>query len=238
MFFQELFFSNLPLDTYPEFFARIVVACFCGGMIGYERSRRMKAAGIRTHSLIAAACALLVVISKYGFADLTESAGAIYESVKGADPSRIASQVISGVSFLGAGVIFVKGGSVKGLTTAAGIWATAAVGMAIGSGMHALGLFSTILVLTLQIVFHILSVGDDAYMNREITIEMNRSDHIKDDLSKLFSDYNIQVVSSKITNEGNDRLVLHLSVRMTKDLPFQEALQFMEDHPYIKSLTT
>lgn len=238
MLFQEMFARILPASVYPELFARIVAACICGAIIGFERSKRMKAAGIRTHSLIAAAAALLMIISKYGFADLTTETGVIYESVRGADPSRIASQIISGVSFLGAGVIFVKSGSIRGLTTAAGIWATAAVGMAIGAGMYYLGVFATVLVLTLQIVFHKLSVGDDAYMNRELAIELTKSDHMLEDITELFNQYEIQVISSKITKETNERMILHLSVRMTKELTFIDALRFLEEHTYIKSITT
>ena len=101
----------------------------CGSVIGLERSRRLKGAGIRTHSVVAAASCLLMIISKYGFTDLVVS-GMEFAGTKGADPSRIAAQIVSGVSFLGVGIIYrdVRYAT-KGLTTAAGIWAVAAIGM-------------------------------------------------------------------------------------------------------------
>ena len=122
-----------------DYLIRIVVACLCGGLVGLERTKRLKEAGIRTHIIVALGAALIMVVSKYGFAD-----------VGGADASRIASNVITGISFLGAGVIFVRGGSVKGLTTAAGLWTTGVIGLAIGSGYYELGLLGTALVLVAE----------------------------------------------------------------------------------------
>lgn len=88
-----------------DFFARIILACICGACIGFERSRRFKEAGIRTHIIVCCAAALLMIVSKYGFADLTGSLGDVFNGTRGADPARVAAQVVSGVSFLGAGVI-------------------------------------------------------------------------------------------------------------------------------------
>ena len=153
--------SCFPLSYYPELFLRLVVACVCGAIIGFERTKRQKAAGIRTHCLIAATSALMMILSKYAFTDMTKDMEALYESSRGADPSRIASQIVSGVSFLGAGVIFVKGGTIKGLTTAAGIWATCAIGMAVGSGMYLLAIFTTVMVVLLQMILHRMTGDGD-----------------------------------------------------------------------------
>ena len=101
-------------------------------MIGFERSKRLKEAGVRTHCMVAFGAALMMIISKYGFADLTEGNIFLY-GTRGADASRIAAQVVSGIGFLGAGVIFKTGISIKGLTTAAGLWTTSAIGMALGA---------------------------------------------------------------------------------------------------------
>ena len=110
-----------------EFFIRIVLAAILGALVGLERSKRQKEAGVRTHCIIACTSALFMILSKYAFVDLVGVDG-----LRGADPARIAAQVVSGISFLGAGVIFKNGNSIRGLTTAAGMWGTAAVGMAIG----------------------------------------------------------------------------------------------------------
>lgn len=112
-----------------EFFIRIVLAAVLGALVGLERSKRQKEAGVRTHCIIACTSALFMILSKYAFVDLVSVNG-----LRGADPARIAAQVVSGISFLGAGVIFKNGNSIRGLTTAAGMWGTAAVGMAIGAG--------------------------------------------------------------------------------------------------------
>lgn len=110
----------IPYILEAEFFLRIVLASVCGILIGFERSKRLKEAGVRTHCMVACGAALMMIVSKYGFADLVQEAGVYLYGTKGADASRIASQVVSGVGFLGAGVIFRTGVSIKGLTTAAG----------------------------------------------------------------------------------------------------------------------
>ena len=127
-----------------EFVFRIVISALCGSAIGYERTNRNKGAGIRTHAIVALASALMMIISKYSFSD-----------VGNYDASRVASQIVSGVGFLGAGLIFVRNNSIiSGLTTAAGIWGTSGVGMAIGSGQYFIGIFSTLLIVSIQIYFH------------------------------------------------------------------------------------
>lgn len=130
-----------------HFVFRLIVASICGIAIGFERKRRAKEAGIRTHCLVACASALMMILSKYAFDDLSG------EFIK-LDPSRIASGVASGIGFLGAGMIFVYKRTISGLTTAAGIWATAGVGLAIGSGMYVLGLAATFMILMVQYALH------------------------------------------------------------------------------------
>lgn len=128
-----------------EYMLRMVIAALCGGIIGYERSRRRKEAGLRTHIIVAVGSALLMIVSKYGFMDVLTIPG------MRADASRVASNVITGISFLGAGVIFVRDASIKGLTTAAGLWAMAGVGLAIGAGLYSVGIFATVLIMVIQI---------------------------------------------------------------------------------------
>ena len=124
-----------------EFFFRILLAGVFGAAIGFERTRRFKEAGIRTHVIVCTASALMMLVSKYGFVDFP-APGGLFSEMRPADPARIAAQVVTGISFLGAGVIFKNGSTVKGLTTAAGIWATAGIGLAVGAGMYWLGLFT------------------------------------------------------------------------------------------------
>ena len=128
---------------------RIIIAGVCGGIIGLERRNRSKEAGIRTHFIVACASALMMIISKYGFTDMVGADG-----IRSADGARIAAQVVSGIGFLGAGMIFVHKNTVTGLTTAAGIWATSGVGMAIGGGMYIVGITSSVLIVVAQIILH------------------------------------------------------------------------------------
>ncbi|MBO5454605.1 MAG: MgtC/SapB family protein [Clostridia bacterium] len=126
----------------------MIVACLCGIAIGIERKNRAKEAGIRTHCIVACASALMMIVSKYGFFDIGET------GMKVTDASRIASQVVSGVGFLGAGIIFVQRQTVKGLTTAAGIWATSGIGLALGAGMYSVGIVATMIILVMQYTLH------------------------------------------------------------------------------------
>lgn len=136
-----------------EYLLRIFIAALCGAMIGYERKNRAKEAGIRTHCLVAMGAALMMIVSKYAFFDV------LAPNFKGAadiklDPSRVASNIANGIGFLGAGMIFVQKRTVTGLTTAAGIWATSGIGMAIGSGMYFIGISASAVVLLMQIFLH------------------------------------------------------------------------------------
>jgi uncharacterized membrane protein YhiD involved in acid resistance len=115
--------------------ARITLAFVLGGIVGFERERSRRPAGLRTHMLVAAGSACFTVASIYGFDDL----GTIR------DPARLAAQIITGIGFLGAGTIFRSRGTVRGLTTASSIWITAAIGIAAGLGMFVVALFSTLL---------------------------------------------------------------------------------------------
>ena len=137
-----------------EYIIRILLACLCGGALGYERKRRKKEAGIRTHTIVAIGASLIMIISKYGFLDIQATAG------YGVDVTRIASNVVTGISFLGAGVIFVKKEVVRGLTTAAGLWTTAGISLAFGAGMYVLGIFCTMLILFIQFI-HFRKVGQN-----------------------------------------------------------------------------
>ena len=129
--------------------ARMILASCCGLCIGIERTNRLKDAGMRTHLIVCMGAALMMLISKYGFFDIST----LSEFFK-ADVSRIASSVVSGVGFLGAGIIFVRNRSITGLTTAAGIWATAGIGMAMGAGLYLIALAGTIIIISAQSLLH------------------------------------------------------------------------------------
>lgn len=124
-----------------DFVIRLAVAGLLGALIGLEREFRAKEAGLRTHFLVAVGSALMMIVSKYGFFDLLSNSHTSF------DPSRVAAQVVSGVGFLGAGTIILQRHVVRGLTTAAGIWATSGIGLTIGAGMYVIGISGTVLAL-------------------------------------------------------------------------------------------
>ena len=146
-----------------EFLVKMILATSMGAIIGFERKSRNKEAGIRTHAIVALASALMIIVSKYGFFDVGEY-----------DAARVAAQVVSGIGFLGAGLIFIKNNAVNGLTTAAGVWATAGIGLAMGAGLYAVAVFGTLLIVIVQILMH-----KDTFLNKDhltITFEIGLED--------------------------------------------------------------
>ena len=139
-----------------DFILRLFVASLLGGLIGLEREYREKAAGLRTHFLVALGSALFMIVSAYGFD------GALTNSQMRLDVSRIASQVVTGIGFIGAGTIIFQKNAIHGLTTAAGVWVTAAIGLACGSGMYLLALVASLLVLIgLEAFNYLLKILED-----------------------------------------------------------------------------
>lgn len=126
-----------------EYIVNITVAAFLGGLIGLEREYRSKEAGFRTHFLVGLGASLFMVLSLHGFDNYQPAGGAIIQR----DPARLAAQVVSGIGFIGGGIIIFQKNVVKGLTTAAGLWVTSAIGMTAGVGMYELAAVATVLVI-------------------------------------------------------------------------------------------
>ncbi|RLJ69785.1 putative Mg2+ transporter-C (MgtC) family protein [Hydrogenivirga caldilitoris] len=180
---QEL---NFLLESYPfpiwEGLLRILLAMFLGSIIGLERERRKQPAGFRTHAVLALGSSLLSIVSIY--------IPTVYGTGVNVDPSRIASQVVSGIGFLGAGAILRMGVSVKGLTTAASLWTTAGIGLAVGAGMYSLSVFSTLVLL---IVLSLMSKFEKEFLSKKSkTVKV-----VAQELSGVFEEL------SKVLEEGN-----------------------------------
>lgn len=135
-------FPQIAFDTGM---LRLAVALILGAAIGFERERGERAAGMRTHALVCVGSALIMIVSAYGFSDLPSSSNVSL------DPSRIAAQVVSGIGFLGAGVILLREEIVRGLTTAAGLWFVAGIGLACGGGLLRLAVVATALALVILV---------------------------------------------------------------------------------------
>lgn len=227
-FFGDVITWNMALD----FFLRMIVSCACGFAIGAERASRFKEAGIRTHVLVAVTACALMILSKYGFADLVSSQNEAF-GIRGADPSRIAAQIVSGVGFLGAGVIFKTGNSIKGLTTAAGIWATAAIGMAIGSGMYYLGVFGTVIIMVLQYVMHRFPYGVDGYATNVVSITVAPAEEQDRIIQRLMSDLDMKVTETGIHKHPNGNMTYNLTVLSTEFITYEDCKKYMEEYPEI-----
>jgi putative Mg2+ transporter-C (MgtC) family protein len=151
---------------------RLVLAAVLGGLVGVERERLEWAAGMRTHALVSLGSALFMVVSIFGFSDILTEQHVIL------DPSRVAAQVASGIGFIGAGTIILRREIVKGLTTAASIWAVAAVGLAVGGGMFVASVAATVLALAILVLAK--SVKTRLFPNRKarfvtLVIDQNTS---------------------------------------------------------------
>ncbi len=126
----------------------IFIACVLGGVIGFERERHGRAAGLRTHILVSAGAAVFTIIS----IDLPLLVPSfVHQYTQNIDPGRIAAQIVTGIGFLGAGAIIKEGFTIRGLTTAASLWVVAAIGMAAGAGAHLIAIFSTVISLAILV---------------------------------------------------------------------------------------
>lgn len=210
--------SQFSVGQNIDFFIRILVACLCGGCIGVERSKRFKEAGIRTHIIVCCGAALMMMVSKYAFADLSDATGELLFGTKGADPSRIASQVVNGISFLGAGVIFKHGSSIKGLTTAAGLWATAGIGLAIGAGMYPVALFTTAVMVVLQILMHKFVVGADSVTDCHMQFTLENTAEFSEAFDEFIRDHKMRVANMKIVYSADGYMSYDVLVKTPRDL--------------------
>lgn len=214
-----------------ELLLRITLAGVMGAAIGLEREKRFKEAGLRTHFLVAVGSAVVMIISKYAFDDVIVKDGIRL------DPARVAAQVVSGVGFLGAGMILVQRQAIHGLTTAAGIWATAGIGLAIGSGMYGVAIFATILVLIgLELLkrFFRFALPEKYHLK----LEMNSKENISEVIAKL-SEINIEVKQYDVklkSNQSNQKVTIELYLDHPKNVKKNTITQHIQMLPGIVSI--
>ena len=189
-----------------DFVWRLVLAALFGTIIGLDREYRVKEAGFRTHFLVSLGSALMMIVSQYGFSEILTHDGVSL------DPSRIAAQVVSGIGFIGAGTIIFNHQIVRGLTTAASLWATAGIGLTAGAGMSWLALAATILTLValegLSLVFR--SLG-----SRRMVVVFSASDRagVADTLDRIRTD-GYMVVSYEVVPQvvGGDGITYRVTM--------------------------
>ncbi|MBD5379944.1 MAG: MgtC/SapB family protein [Bacteroides sp.] len=167
---------------------KLILSLLLGSIVGFERKRKGQSAGVRTFALISMGATLAMILSIYVPQE--------YLGLKNGDPGRIAAQVLSGIGFLGAGAIIQMKGSVRGLTTAAGIWMVATIGLAVGVGLYVLSFIATLLIMFILVIIenieHKINVGSSS---RIIRIKV---DEIVEDINeyrKILAKYNIPLVN-------------------------------------------
>ncbi|WP_144108229.1 MgtC/SapB family protein [Paraburkholderia sp. BCC1886] len=152
-----------------ELVGRLVISAALGSVIGIERERLSWAAGLRTHMLVCVGSTLIMIVSAYGFSEVLREGVVL-------DPSRMAAQVVSGIGFLGAGAILARGEVIRGLTTAASVWAVAGVGLAVGGGLYTAAIAATVVMLIILAGIKPLEkrfIGNR--QRRELTVYTNRN---------------------------------------------------------------
>ncbi|WP_274653607.1 MgtC/SapB family protein [Paenibacillus humicola] len=212
-----------------EYLLRIVLAGVCGIVIGYERKSRMKEAGIRTHFVVAIGAALMMVVSKYGFGDMTGSASVAL------DPSRVAAQVVSGIGFLGAGMIFMQRQTVKGLTTAAGLWATAGIGMAIGSGLFVIGIGVTVLIVAAQLLLHSHFSWLATPKTDQLAIRLANEPGAVGRIEQLLRGKDVAILTFH-AEKGVSDIQLDITVRMPAGMEAEQLLPLIQDAAFVHTV--
>ena len=236
MTFFSMTMDDFTAVHWSELLLRLVVAALCGSLVGLERSRRFKDAGIRTHSLVACAAALLMIVSKYGFTDL-EQAGVFFPGTRGADPARIAAQVVSGVSFLGAGIIYRdRNFTTKGLTTAAGIWAVAAIGLAVGAGLYLVGVFTTVYIVILQYFLHKIAVGNERNSDVHLDLVLNNGSTYQQRLMDKLKEWDALVMETQMRREDETHTRYILSLKLNMDITDDMLYQVLSENGEISSI--
>lgn len=207
-----------------EFILRVFIAAILGAIIGFEREYRAKEAGVRTHFLVAMGSALFMILSQYGFGDMLDAPSISL------DPSRIASQVVTGIGFIGAGTIIFQKHMIKGLTTAAGLWVTSAIGLACGAGMYLLATTATLLVLIcLETIYFILHRFGSR--NISVTISTDKRDKISRVLNRLRDDA-VEIDSYEMKEQqsanGTTRFIVAMELLVKRNKYQEQIIDFMD----------
>lgn len=220
-----------------QFVFRIFLAGICGMIIGLERKNRSKEAGIRTHFVVACGAALMMVVSKYAFFDVISKG--IYEGVEvRLDPSRIASTIASGIGFLGAGMIFVHRNTITGLTTAAGIWATSGVGMAIGAGLYSIGICATLIILLAQIILHKNFRWIRLPKSKVLVIKGVNEENFQESITKKLGELSISIRDVSIDSDSENNIRKYtFHIEMPYDVTEESVVSILPYQVSLKSGT-
>ena len=205
-----------------QYLISVLLAVVLGFAIGYERKLRFKEAGIRTHTIVCAGSALIMVVSKYGFGDSVET-----------DASRVAAQIVSGIGFLGAGIIIYRKHEIHGLTTAAGVWATSGVGMATGAGLYIIAVGATAILIGVQCLFHINCKLFRTKKYFQIKICFISDSTENDKIKELFQ---TDRFNRLVIERNGTETIYHATLNTDKEYSSQRLGEIMAENSFIKSI--
>lgn len=223
------FLQSFKLESVLPYLLDLVTAVICGAAIGIERTLRQKEAGIRTHIIVALGSALIMVVSKYGFFDIVG-----YADHVNLDGARLAAQVVTGISFLGAGIIVYKG-TVKGLTTAAGVWTTAGIGLAAGAGMYGIAIYSTLILLIVQIVVHKL-LPVESTSTATISVKLRDDVEAIGAVSSILAENGYTIISSTV-EKRNEKFICLFTIRAKSHINPDDINRILSGNEFVISVS-
>jgi putative Mg2+ transporter-C (MgtC) family protein len=209
---------------------RVSVAAGLGLLIGIERESRGQLAGMRTHALVAMGAALFAIVGAYGFPEMSRGPNV--------DPMRVAAQIVSGIGFIGAGAILRDGGSVRGITTAAGLWASAAIGMAAGAGLYMTGALGGILLVAVLVGLRALrdrGLIPTAGGPELVTVGYRRGHGTMIHIVRMIEKAGCRLDGLEI-RDGPDRRTVHVSLHVRDQRRLRDCLGALEQLPEIEEI--
>ena len=221
------FYLGDQAGFYISMIIRLIVACLLGGVIGFEREHVHRPAGLRTHILVCVGSALVMVTSEFIYYQ--------YSSHVNVDPARLGAQVISGIGFLGAGTIIKEGISVKGLTTAASLWAVSCIGIAVGIGFYSGAIISTVIIFLILVVIK----KTQGKMSTQKTTRLFIHTQIKrgevNELSRIITELGVKIKKTDfITSERDGEMVLRFTLDISNQIPMAELIEAILCHEHVR----
>lgn len=211
----------MPWDLVLKISLSLLLALALGFAIGFERKMRFKEAGMRTHTIVCMGACLYMLISIYAFGDKS-------------DPARVAAQIVPGIGFIGAGIIFYHKEVVRGLTTAAGIWATAAIGMAVGAGWYIVSVIATVAIILIQCIMHLPFGFFHSRKFVKINVVFKDEDgEVSEKLKTLFAVERFNKISAK---KDGEEVVYSVIISTDHIISANEIRNIMKETPNIISI--
>lgn len=213
---------------WTEVLIRLSLACLLGALIGLERERKDWTAGLRTHMMVCVGSCLIMIVSAYGFTDVIKSDSIIL------DPARVAAQVVSGIGFIGAGTImFLRRGIIRGLTTAAGLWTVAAIGLATGGGMYFPAIATTIIALIILLALKPIERIYSKNKHNTLRIVTHADTDNNDFLHVLLSEAGMQVKNFTLDRNEDDEFVFQMRFDTPDTKVLSDIIQRLKQDPSI-----